>query len=63
MHIALVEDDIRLNAMMLELLRDEYEKVEPLFNGPDAVQYILNQSPDVVLLDNMFQYKLILSRS
>jgi DNA-binding response OmpR family regulator len=52
-HIAIVEDDKRLNEMMAELLRNERYKVSQVYDGLSAISTINNQLPDIVLLDMM----------
>jgi DNA-binding response OmpR family regulator len=52
-HIAIVEDDKRLNEMMAELLTNERYKVSQVYDGLSAISTINNQLPDIVLLDMM----------
>jgi DNA-binding response OmpR family regulator len=52
-HIAIVEDDKRLNEMMAELLTNERYKVSQVYDGLSAISTINNELPDIVLLDMM----------
>ena len=51
--ILLVEDDIRLSALVVEYLQNNALKVETEFRGDTAVQRILDLQPDLVVLDLM----------
>ena len=51
--ILLVEDDIRLSALVVEYLQKNGLKVETEFRGDTAVQRILDLQPDLVVLDLM----------
>ena len=51
--ILLVEDDIRLSALVVEYLERNGLKVETEFRGDTAVQRILELKPDLVVLDLM----------
>jgi DNA-binding response OmpR family regulator len=51
--ILLVEDDIRLSALVVEYLEKNGLKVETEFRGDTAVQRILELKPDLVVLDLM----------
>ena len=51
--ILLVEDDIRLSALVVEYLEKNGLKVETEFRGDTAVQHILELKPDLVVLDLM----------
>jgi DNA-binding response OmpR family regulator len=51
--ILLVEDDIRLSALIVEYLEQNAFKVETEFRGDTAVQRIINLQPDLVVLDLM----------
>lgn len=51
--ILLVEDDIRLSALVVEYLQKNALKVETEFRGDTAVQRILDLQPDLVVLDLM----------
>ena len=50
----LVVDDILPNVKLLEAkLMAEYYEVVTAFNGPEALQKIIDTKPDIVLLDVM----------
>lgn len=51
--IVLIEDDMELNRMMSEFLRDEGYLVKSVFNGDEAVNAITTEVPDLVILDLM----------
>ena len=51
--ILLVEDDIRLSALICEYLQDNGLKVETQFRGDEAVVSITDLQPDLVILDIM----------
>jgi DNA-binding response OmpR family regulator len=51
--ILLVEDDVRLSALVVEYLQKNGLKVETEFRGDTAVQRILELKPDLVVLDLM----------
>ena len=51
--ILLVEDDVRLSALVVEYLEKNGLKVETEFRGDTAVQHILELKPDLVVLDLM----------
>ncbi|WP_412023976.1 response regulator [Burkholderia cepacia] len=49
--ILLVEDDVRLSALIVDYLRKHQYEVDTLFGGTDAVATIVARCPDLVLLD------------
>ncbi|MCU7865542.1 MAG: response regulator transcription factor [Candidatus Thiodiazotropha sp. (ex Lucinoma borealis)] len=51
--IVLVEDDLELNQMISGFLQEEGYLVTSIFNGNDAVDVIVTQNPDLVILDLM----------
>ncbi|MCU7878544.1 MAG: response regulator transcription factor [Candidatus Thiodiazotropha sp. (ex Lucinoma borealis)] len=51
--IVLVEDDLELNKMISGFLQEEGYLVTSIFNGNDAVDAIVTQNPDLVILDLM----------
>jgi len=51
--VLVVEDDVELGEMICAFLRDEGFIVQHTDNGLNAVDIILQQSPDIVLLDIM----------
>ena len=51
--ILLVEDDVRLSALVVEYLQKNGLHVETEFRGDTAVQRILELTPDLVVLDLM----------
>ncbi|MFT5544162.1 MAG: two-component system response regulator BaeR, partial [Arenicella sp.] len=52
-HIAIVEDDKRLNEMMADMLRNERYQISQIYDGLTAISTINDQLPDIVLLDMM----------
>ena len=52
-HIAIVEDDKRLNEMMADMLRNEGYQISQIYDGLTAISTINDQLPDIVLLDMM----------
>src|SRR5579875_1200006 len=55
--IALVEDDENLRFLVGERLQSEGFKVLEASNGDEAIDMIMNESPDIVLLDWMLPGK------
>lgn len=55
--ILLVEDDIKLSALIVEYLQNNGLKVETEFRGDTAVKRILELQPDLVVLDLMLPGK------
>ena len=51
--ILLVEDDIRLSALITEYLQNNGLQVETQFRGDEAVAHIISLQPDLVVLDIM----------
>ncbi len=51
--ILLVEDDVRLSALVVEYLQNNGLQVETEFRGDTAVEHILDLQPDLVVLDLM----------
>ena len=51
--ILLVEDDVRLSALICEYLQNNGLKVETQFRGDNAVENIISLQPDLVVLDLM----------
>lgn len=51
--ILLVEDDIRLSALISEYLQNNGLQVETQFRGDEAVEHIISLQPDLVVLDIM----------
>lgn len=51
--ILLVEDDIRLSALITEYLQNNGLQVETQYRGDDAVAQIISLQPDLVVLDIM----------
>ena len=51
--LLLVEDDVRLSALVVEYLQKNGLNVETEFRGDTAVQRILDLQPDLVILDLM----------
>jgi len=52
-HIILVEDDLRLSKLIQTFLQQNHFKVTVLHSGEKAVNIILNNQPDLVILDVM----------
>lgn len=53
MRILLVEDEKPLSVAICKMLRQENYLVDFVFNGPDALEYILSDIYDAVILDVM----------
>ncbi len=53
MKILLVEDDENLNRNLTFFLKKEGYQVDSCFNGEDALYYVREGSPDLILLDRM----------
>ena len=51
--ILVVEDDVRLNQMMTDMLTSEGYQVISCLDGITAINDIAQQCPDVILLDMM----------
>ncbi len=51
--VLVVEDDKRLNQMMVKMLQQEGYLVSSVEDGHSAIAHITNDSPDIVLLDMM----------
>lgn len=51
--ILLVEDDVRLSALISEYLENNGLKVETEYRGDDAVEKIIASQPDLIVLDIM----------
>lgn len=52
-HILLVEDDIRLAALISDFLQQNNFKVSVLNSGEQAIAFVFNERPDLVILDIM----------
>lgn len=52
-HIILVEDDVRLSNLIQQFLQHNHFKVTVLHSGERAVNTIISQQPDLVILDVM----------
>ena len=54
--ILIVEDEPQLNYLIeLVLISAGYYKIQKAYNGPEALEIIKNDKPDLVLLDVMIQ--------
>ncbi|KMT64897.1 response regulator [Catenovulum maritimum] len=56
LHIALVEDDQRLAQLISQFLRQNQFKVTVIDRGDQAIEFILGQKPDLVILDINLPY-------
>lgn len=56
-HIALIEDDLRLAQLISQFLKQNEFQVTHIASGDQAVEFILNQQPDLVLLDINLPYQ------
>ena len=56
-HILIIDDDIKLIGLLTEYLEGNQFKVSHLLDGRNAVDEILNKTPDLVILDYMMPGK------
>ena len=49
--VLIVEDEILLNEAYSIVLKKEDFKVDSVFNGEEALDYIVKSTPDIILLD------------
>lgn len=56
-HIVLVEDDKRLSALITSYLESLSYEVLPVYRGDEAVSFVIDQQPDLVILDYMLPGK------
>lgn len=52
-HILIVDDDIHISNMLFELLSKEGYKVSRAYSGTEAMLFLSNENPDLILLDLM----------
>lgn len=57
MNILLIEDDLTLSELITDYLKSEGFQVETVLSGEHAVEAILTQKPDLVILDVMLPVK------
>jgi len=53
-HILIVDDNEDLLKSMIQLLKNEFEKIDTLKNPNMIPEYLFNNSPDIILLDMNF---------
>ena len=52
-HILIIEDDIHINEMLEEVLIQEGYQVSHAYSGTEALLFLANEKPDLILLDLM----------
>lgn len=52
-HILIIDDDIHINEMLEEVLIQEGYQVSHAYSGTDALLFLANEKPDLILLDLM----------
>ncbi len=52
-HILVIDDDIHISDMLFEILSKEGYKVSRAYSGTEAILFLSNQTPDLILLDLM----------
>ena len=52
-HILIVDDDIQISEMLTEKLETEGYTVSAAYSGTEALMFLVNTSPDLILLDLM----------
>ena len=52
-HILIIDDDIHINEMLEEVLRPEGYQVSHAYSGTEALLFLANEKPDLILLDLM----------
>ena len=52
-HILIIDDDIHINEMMEEVLIQEGYQVSHAYSGTEALLFLANEKPDLILLDLM----------
>lgn len=52
-HILIIDDDIHINEMLEEVLIQEGYQVSHAYSGTEALRFLANEKPDLILLDLM----------
>lgn len=52
-HILIIDDDIHINEMLEEVLIHEGYQVSHAYSGTEALLFLANEKPDLILLDLM----------
>lgn len=52
-HILVIDDDIHISDMLFEILSKEGYKVSRAYSGTEAILFLSNQTPNLILLDLM----------
>ena len=52
-HILIVDDDIHINEMLEEVLKHERYTVSHAYSGTEALLFLTDRNPDLILLDLM----------
>lgn len=52
-HILVIDDDIHISDMLFEILSKEGYEVSRAYSGTEAILFLSNQTPDLILLDLM----------
>ncbi len=52
-HILIIDDDIHINEMLEEVLIQEEYQVSHAYSGTEALLFLANEKPDLILLDLM----------
>lgn len=52
-HILIIDDDIHINEMLEEVLIQEGYQVSHAYSGTEALPFLANEKPDLILLDLM----------
>lgn len=52
-HILIIDDDIHINEMLEEVLMQEGYQVSHAYSGTEALLFLANEKPDLILLDLM----------
>ena len=52
-HILIIDDDIHINEMLEEVLIQEGYQVSHAYSGTEALLFLANEKPDLILLDPM----------
>jgi DNA-binding response OmpR family regulator len=56
MRLLLAEDELSLSKALVHILEKNHYTVDPVYNGQDAYDYLLNGNYDAVILDVMMPY-------
>lgn len=55
-HILIIDDDIHINEMLEEVLIQEGYQVSHAYSGTEALLFLANEKPDLILLDLMLPW-------